>query len=51
MLEFLEKNLAFFIIVTIVGSYVMYSVKKDRKEEEKRNAQKKAEESQKKEEK
>ena len=52
MLEFFEKNLGFLIVVTIVGSFVIYSVRKERKEEEKKeqekkNAQKKTEESQK----
>jgi len=50
MLEFFEKNLGFLIFVTIIGSFVIYSVNKGRKEEEKKqgeNIQKKTEESQK----
>ena len=35
MLEFFEKNLAFLIFVSIVGSFVIYSVKKDEKKEKK----------------
>ena len=51
MFEFFEKNLGFFIVVTIVGSFVAYSVRKERKDKEKKeqewkDAQKKAEESQ-----
>lgn len=51
MLEFFEKNLGFLILVAIVGSFVIYSVRKERKEEErkaqeKKDAQKKTEESQ-----
>lgn len=44
MLEFFEKNLPFLIIVSIVGSYVLYSVKQERKEEEKRAQEKKEQE-------
>ena len=52
MIEFFEKNLGFLILVTIVASFVIWSVKKEGKEEkkkaqEKKDAQKKAEESQK----
>ena len=52
MFEFFEKNLGFFIVVTIVGSFVAYSVRKERKDKEKKeqewkDAQKKAEEIQK----
>ena len=50
MLEFFEKNLGFLIVVAIVGSFVIYSVRKERKEKEKKqgeNIQKKIEESQK----
>jgi uncharacterized Tic20 family protein len=36
MLEFLEKHWAFLVLVTIVGSFVIWSVKKERKEEEKK---------------
>lgn len=35
MLEFLEKNFAFLIVVTILGSFVIWSVRKENKEEEK----------------
>ena len=62
MFEFFEKNLGFFILVTIVGSFVVYSVKKEEKENKKKaekaekekkekEAQNKTEESQIKEEK
>lgn len=47
MLEFFEKNWGFLVVVTIVGSFVIWSVKKERKEEEKKqgkNIQKKTEE-------
>ena len=36
MLEFLEKHWAFLVLVTIVGSFVIWSVKRERKEEEKK---------------
>ena len=36
MIEFFEKNLGFLILVTIIGSFVMWSVRKERKEEEKK---------------
>lgn len=59
MFEFFEKNLGFFILVTIIGSFVVYSVKKEEKEKKKKaekaekekqekEAQSKTEESQKK---
>ena len=52
MFGFFEKNLGFFIVVTIVGSFVAYSVRKEHKDKEKKerewkDAQKKAEEGQK----
>ena len=37
MMEFLEKNWRFLIFVICLGSFVIYSVNKDRKEEEKKN--------------
>lgn len=52
MVEFFEKNLAFLIFVSIVGSFVIYSVKKDEKREKKNredSALKKSEEIKKKE--
>jgi len=33
MIEFFEKNLGFFIVVTIVASFVIWSVHKERREE------------------
>lgn len=53
MLEFFEKNLGFLIVVTIVASFVIWEVRKDRKREEKKqnnNAQKKNQENKKEEE-
>jgi len=50
MIEFFEKNLAFFVVVIIVGSFVAYSVNKERREAEKKQSkdmQKKTEEKQK----
>jgi large-conductance mechanosensitive channel len=52
MIEFFEKNLGFLIVVAIVGSFVIWSVRKENKEKEKKeqenkDAQKKTEESQK----
>jgi len=49
MFEFFEKNLAFLIIATIVGSYVAYDAIKERKaaekkEQELKDAQKNTEE-------
>lgn len=34
MLEFFEKNLGFLIVVAIVGSFVIWSVRKENKEKE-----------------
>jgi len=36
MIEFFEKNLGFLILVTIVGSFVIWSVRKENKEKEKK---------------
>ena len=50
MLEFFEKHWVFLVVVTIVGSFVIYSVRKERKEEDKKQGkdiQKKTKESQK----
>jgi len=49
MFEFFEKNWRFLIFVSIIGSFVMYSVRKERKDKEKKaqerkDAQNKAEE-------
>ena len=44
MLEFFEKNLGFLIVVAIVGSFVIYSVNKERKEKEKKQDKDKKEE-------
>jgi len=41
MLEFFEKNLPFLIVVSIVASFVIYSVRKERKEEEEKDIDKK----------
>ena len=41
MLEFFEKNLGFFIVVTIVGSFVAYSVRKENKDKEKKEQERK----------
>jgi len=53
MMEFLEKNWQFLIFVTCLGSFVIYSLIRDRKRDEKKqkeeNLKKKIEESQKKE--
>lgn len=49
MFEFFEKNLGFLIIVSIVGGFVIYSVKKEERENKKKAAQNKTEKSQKKE--
>lgn len=35
MIEFFEKNFAFLIVVTILGSFVIWSVRKENKEKEK----------------
>jgi flagellar biosynthesis component FlhA len=52
MFEFFEKNWRFLIFVSVVASFVMYSVRKERKDKEKKaqewkDAQKKTEEIQK----
>lgn len=50
MMEFFEKNLVFFIVVIIVGSFVTYSVNKERRDAEKKqenDKQKTTEENQK----
>lgn len=41
MIEFFEKNIAFLIIVSIVGLYVVYDVIKERKAGEKKEREKK----------
>ena len=41
MFEFFEKNLGFFIVVTIVGSFVAYSVRKENKDKEKKEQERK----------
>ena len=50
MAEFFERNMAFLIIVSIIGTFVLWSLYKDRKAEKKmqeKNMQKKTEEIQK----
>ena len=53
MIEFVEKNWPFLIFITCLGSFVIYSVIRDRKRDEKKqkeeSLQTKIEESQKKE--
>jgi hypothetical protein len=49
MLAFFEKYGPFFIMVSIVGAFVFYSVKKEEKEKQGKDTQKKTEDSQKKE--
>lgn len=36
MIEFFEKNLGFFIVVTIAASFVIWSIRKEKKEEERK---------------